>query len=117
MRSATIYINPACSKCRASLALLQARGLAVDQVAYLSQPPDLPTLRRLLRQLELPVTALLRFDEPRARELGLQPDDVRSEDEWLHLLHANPILLQRPIVVIGDSAVLGRPPENLLRLL
>lgn len=114
---AVIYHNPRCSKSRATLALLQQHGVRVETIDYLAQPPSTNTLRALLAALDLPVTAMVRFTEARAAQLGLRGDDSRAEEEWLQLLHANPILLERPIVVVGTRAAIGRPPDNVLALL
>lgn len=114
---AVIYHNPRCSKSRATLALLQAHGARVETVDYLALPPSIATLRHLLDALALPAPRIVRFGEARAAELGLRSDDVRSDEEWLQLLHAHPILIERPIVVVGARAVIGRPPENVLALL
>lgn len=117
MTHAVIYHNPRCSKSRATLALLQAHGAEVETVDYLAHPPDVEALAELLRALQLPVTAIVRFGEARAKELALHPDDTRDPQQWLQLLHANPILIERPIVQVGARAVIGRPPENALNLL
>lgn len=114
---AVIYHNPRCSKSRATLALLHAHGVDLDIVDYLAQPPSIDTLRTLLRGLGLPPQAIVRFGEARATELGVLASDTRSAAEWLQLLHENPILIERPIVIIAGRATLGRPPENVLRLL
>ena len=74
-------------------------------------------LRDLVDRLGVPVTQIIRFKEALARELGLAPDDSRSDDEWLRLLAEHPKLIERPIVVRGDRAVVGRPPENVQALL
>ncbi|PKM16737.1 MAG: arsenate reductase (glutaredoxin) [Gammaproteobacteria bacterium HGW-Gammaproteobacteria-2] len=115
--NATIYHNPRCSKSRATLALLEHHGLTVKVIDYLANPPSVAHLRELVAKLNLPVTRIVRFGESLAKELGLAVDDARSATQWLELLHAHPALIERPIVVIGDRAVIGRPPENVLALL
>lgn len=115
--NAVIYHNPRCSKSRATLALLEQHGVSVEQVDYLAQSPSVARLGELMAMLNLPATAIVRFGEAVARELGLAANDARTPVQWLALLHAHPILLERPIVVIGDRAVIGRPPENVLALL
>jgi arsenate reductase (glutaredoxin) len=116
MSDVTIYHNPRCSKSRQTLALLQARGLTPEIVEYLRTPPDVATLERLLAALGLEPEQLVRKGEPRYAELGL--DQRRpSRAEWLDLLAANPVLIERPIVVRGRRARLGRPPEQVLDLL
>lgn len=114
---ARIYHNPRCSKSRATLQLLEERGVEVDVVEYLETPPTQDELREACRKLGKHPRDVVRFKEGVARELGLDPGDGRTEDEWLALLVAHPVLLERPIVVVGDEAALGRPPENVAELL
>jgi arsenate reductase len=111
----TVYYNPRCSKCRQAAALLDERGLAFEKRQYLDRPPDRAELMRLL--------ACLRTDDPRVlartkekqfAELGLDRGDAGAV---LDALAEHPQLLERPIVVRGDRAVIARPPEKLLELL
>lgn len=115
--NATIYHNPRCSKSRATLALLEQHGVAVEAIDYLANPPTVQRLHELLVMLNLPAPGIVRFGETLAKELDLATDDARTPAQWLELLHAHPILIERPIVVIGARAVIGRPPENVLGLL
>jgi arsenate reductase len=114
---ALIYHNPRCSKSRAALQLLIDRGIAVEVIDYQATPPSLADLRGLVAILGQSARSLVRFQEDIAVELNLSADDDRSEDEWLSLLSTHPSLIERPIVVIGGRAVVGRPPENVLTLL
>jgi len=114
---ATIYHNPRCSKSRAALALLSESGVDAEVIEYLTAPPSTEELDVLCRKLGLPPQKLIRTGEARFRELGLHLDDDRSRDEWLGILAENPILIERPIVVSGDRAVIGRPVENVVELL
>ncbi|MDX5298782.1 MAG: arsenate reductase (glutaredoxin) [Gammaproteobacteria bacterium] len=112
----TIFHNPRCSKSRDTLALLEARGLSPTIVRYLETPPDAQTLRTLLSQLGMTPRALLRRGEDLYRELGL--DDASLSDQALiDAMVAHPRLIERPIVVVGERAALGRPPEQVLSLL
>lgn len=111
-----IYHNPACSKSRETLALLRANGIEPVQHLYLQQPPDESTLRFLLKALDCDIRALLRSSEDAYREAGLA-DPALSEQQLIDAVLTTPRLLQRPIVVNGDKAVIGRPPENILTLL
>ncbi len=106
----TIYHNPQCSKSRATLALLRERGIAPHIVEYLNDPPDPATLKNLLAALGMRAIELVRTGEPAWRETGL--DDGADETALLTALHQHPILIQRPIVVSGKRAIIGRPPEN-----
>lgn len=116
MSTPRLYHNADCSKCRAALALLLDHGVSPMLVSYLDHPPSVADLRALLVQLGEPARALLRDTDDEARQLGL--DDPRLSDEAiLEALHARPRLLQRPILVIGERAVIARPPERVLELL
>ena len=107
-----IYQKPTCSKCRATLSLLNESGREFDAVNYYEVPLTAEKLRELIQKLNLPVRAVLRSDEPAAREL-----ESASDDEIIRAMAANPDLIQRPIVVRGNEAKLCRPPENVLTLL
>ncbi len=107
----TIYHNPRCSKSRETLALLQDRGFEPVIVNYLDTPLDASGLRALLAKLQRPARDLVRTGEDAYRTLGL---DGASEDELIDALAAHPALMQRPVVVAGDRARIGRPPEAVL---
>lgn len=112
----TIYHNPRCSKSRQALELLEARGETPVVVRYLETPPDAATLKALLRALGLHARELLRTGEDEYRELGLA-DPALEEDALVAAMVAHPRLIERPIVVRGKRAVIGRPPESVLELL
>ena len=113
----TIYHNPRCTKSRATLAMLEERGLEPTVVEYLQNPPDAATLRRVLRALGMGPRGILRTGEDAYRELGLA-DPSLDDDALIDALVAHPILIERPIVVIdGARAAIGRPPENVLAIL
>lgn len=108
----TIYHNPRCSKSRQTLALLQERNIDLEIVEYLKTPPDAPELGKILKKLDLGPRDIMRADE--AREAGI---DSLDGDELISALSKNPAAIQRPIVVSGNKAALGRPPENVLNIL
>ena len=110
-----IYHNPRCSKSRAAYALLQNRGLVPEVVLYLETPPSKAELRALLKKLQLQPLDIVRKGED-VFEQHYAGRNL-SDDEWLEAIVAHPILLERPIVVRGDKAVVGRPPEKVLELL
>ncbi|MDB5098184.1 MAG: arsenate reductase [Cyanobacteria bacterium RYN_339] len=116
MADVTIYHNPRCSKSRQALALLQEGGREPQVVKYLDTPPDEATLDRLLTQLGLEPQALMRTGEDRYAELGLATKQM-TRAEAVRVLAQNPILIERPIVVVGDRAVVARPPERVRELL
>lgn len=110
-----IYHNPRCSKSRQALQLLRERDVEVEIVDYLKTPPDEATLRRLLDMLALGPRGLMRRQEKEYRDLGL--DDPALDDEALiKALAHHPRLMERPIVVKDAAAVIGRPPEDVLKL-
>lgn len=116
MSEVTIYHNPRCSKSRQTLDLLQEHDIPLTEIRYLETPPDPATLSDLLRKLGIPARELLRNNEKEYKELGLG-DPSLDEQKLLQAMSEHPRLIQRPIVVRGDKAVLGRPPENVLNLL
>jgi arsenate reductase len=112
--SVTIYHNPRCGKSRQTLALLEERGVKPEIVEYLKTPPDRATLKRLLKLLGMTPRELLRKKE--AAEAGLDRPGL-SDEQIIAGMIDNPIVIERPIVVRGERAALGRPPENVLRIL
>ena len=115
MSDYTIYHNPRCSKSRNTLALLEANGIRPQVVLYLETPPDARQIKRLLSQLGMSAADLVRRSEDDYKACGLGRDS--GEGEIIAAMAACPKLIERPIVVRGDRAVLGRPPENVLELL
>ena len=110
-----LWHNPRCSKSRATLALLQERGLAPRLRHYLDEPPSVAELRMVQQILGLPVTGMLRRCEPAFRDLGLSETD--PEEALLAAMASHPILIERPIVLHLGRAAIGRPPEAVLALL
>ncbi len=111
-----IYHNPRCSKSRATLTLLQERGIEPDITLYLENPPSEKELRTLLRQLGISARELLRKGEAEYRDLGLADPDL-SEAKLVSAMASNPRLIERPIVVANGKAAIGRPPESVLDIL
>ena len=112
----TIFHNPRGSKSRATLALLQERGLEPQIRLYLEDPPDTDELRSILDRLGLTARQLLRKGEAEYREQGLG-NETLTEDQLIAAMVATPRLIERPIVLAGDRAALGRPPEAVLEIL
>jgi arsenate reductase len=112
----TIYHNPRCSKSRQTLALLQDRGIEPKVVEYLSDTPDDATLDALLKKLKLEPRDLMRRKEAPYKDLGLD-DPGLSRAALIAAMVEHPILIERPIVVKGARAALGRPPEAVLEIL
>ena len=116
MTDLTLYHNPRCSKSRAALELLEARGLTPTIVRYLENPPSVEQLRELLSKLNLPARQLLRSGEEEYKVLNLA-DVSLSEEHLLSAMAAHQKLIERPILIAGARAVIGRPTEKLLELL
>ncbi|QDY76431.1 arsenate reductase family protein [Streptomyces qinzhouensis] len=109
-----IWINPACSKCRGALGLLDAEGASYTVRRYLEDVPDATEIREVLTRLGLEPWDITRTQEAAAKELGLKewPRDEASRDRWVGALAAHPKLIQRPIITADDgSAVIGRTEE------
>lgn len=112
---AKIYHNPRCSKSRATLELLQQHNINVDVVEYLKQPPEAAEIREILTRLGLTARDLIRSKEAAFTDSGLSLD--ADEAELIELMTRQPEIIERPVVVIGNRARIGRPPENVLELL
>lgn len=116
MTELTLYHNPRCSKSRGALELLEARGLAPTIVRYLETPPDAATLAQLLGKLGIGARQLLRTGEDEYKALDLA-NPALSDAQLIGAMVEHPKLIERPILVAGDKAVVGRPPEKVLEIL
>lgn len=114
MALTTIWHNPRCSNSRATLALLDARGISPEIRLYLQDPPTETELRAALKALGLPALALARQKEAAFAETGLTK--ASSDDDLIAAMAARPILIERPLVLHDGRAALGRPPEAVLSL-
>ena len=112
----TIWHNPRCGKSRAALALLRDAGAEVRIIKYLETPPTAEELDRVLDQLGLEPRLLMRRKEAPYKELHLA-DEKLSRSALIVAMVSHPILIERPVVIRGSRAALGRPPENVLALL
>lgn len=113
----SIYHNPRCSKSRETLGLLEARGLTPEVIRYLETPPDVAALKTLVTQLNFSsVRQLMRHKDELYQSLELDNPSL-AEEELYRVLAEHPALMERPIVVHGDQARLGRPPEQVLEIL
>jgi arsenate reductase len=112
-----VYFNPSCSKCRTAEGILREHNIDADFVRYLDTPPTREDLDRLMRLLGIDdPRQMMRTGEDAYQAEGLDRPDA-TKDELLDAIVRHPILLERPIVVRGDKAVIARPPERLLELL
>lgn len=112
----TLYHNPRCSKSRTALALLRDHGIEPEVRLYLEQPPTAVELKQVLSKLGISARALLRKGEDAYKELNLA-DESLSEKALIKAMVTHPKLIERPIAITQDQAVVGRPPENVLTLL
>ncbi len=111
----SVFFNPKCSNCRTAQAILAERGVEADYIRYLDNAPSRAELEDVLAMLGTDdPRRMVRAKEPVYAELGLESAD---RDQLLDAMAAHPILIQRPIVIHGDRAVIARPPERLLELL
>lgn len=109
MSKITIYHNNRCSKSRCALSILEEQGVAPEVRKYLDNPPTLEELKVLLKKLDMKAVDLIRKGEAIFKE-NYKGKDL-SEQEWMEVMVKHPRLIERPIVIKGDKAVVGRPPE------
>ena len=110
-----IYHNPRCRKSRETLEIIRKNDVEPEIILYLEQPPNSEEIRDLVRLLGIPPEELVRKTEAIYKEQFKGRD--LTEEEWIEALSTYPKLMERPIVVEGDKAVIGRPPENVMALL
>ena len=115
MTTVTIWHNPRCSKSRAALAILEENGVTLSEVRYLETPPTKSDIITVLAALAMEARDIVRKGEAVYKSLNLSADS--TNEEILNALVENPILIERPIIISGDRAVIGRPPENVKSLL
>jgi arsenate reductase len=116
MSEVTVWFNGRCSKCRTTQGILQEQGVEADYVQYLEQTPTKDELRRVLGLLgATSPREIVRTGEDVWKALALPAD--ASDDDVLDAMVANPILIERPIVIVGNRAVVARPPERVLEIL
>ena len=112
----TIYHNPRCSKSRLTLELLKDKGIDPKVILYLETPPSEKELVLILKKLNMEARELLRKGEAEFKEHNLS-DTSKSEEDIIQAMVHSPKLMERPIVIYGDRAVIGRPPENVLKII
>ena len=116
MSNFTIYHNPRCSKSRLTLELLKDKGIDPKVILYLETPPSKKELVLILKKLNMEARGLLRKGEAEFKEQNLS-DTSKSEEDVIQAMVNFPKLMERPIVIYGDRAVIGRPPENVLKII
>jgi arsenate reductase (glutaredoxin) len=111
----TIYYNPKCGTCRKTLDLLKSKKIEPQIVEYLKTPPSVKEIDEILAKLNLNPADMVRQKEPIHQELKLGERKL-TRQEWLQIIHENPILIERPIVIKDNKAVIARPPEKVKEL-
>ena len=114
--STKIYHNPRCSKSRQTLQLLQDEGVEAEVIEYLNTPPDAATLEKILTSLDMEPRDLMRKGQDEYKALGLDDENL-SRETLIEAMIENPILIERPIVITKKGVALGRPPENVKKVL
>lgn len=115
MSEPTVWFNPNCSKCRTTHSILAERGVDASYVHYLESAPSTDDIRHVLSLIGTSdPRAIARTGEAEWSELGLAD---ASDDDIIEAMHRHPILIERPIVIVGDRAVVARPPERVLEIL
>ena len=114
--SLTLYHNPKCSKSRQTLKLLEEQGINPKIIEYVKNPPTPEKLKEILSLLKISPLDLIRKKEDKYKELGLANSQL-SDQDLIDYMVKNPILIERPIVIVDGKAVLGRPPEQVLNIL
>lgn len=112
----TIYHNPRCTKSRQTLQLIEEKNINPEIVEYLKTPPSRSELKNILTMLNMNPRDLLRKKEAEYKEQGLDNTSL-TDEQIIEIMIAHPKLIERPIVVTGNKAALGRPPENVLEII
>ena len=115
MQNIQIWHNPKCSKSRAAIELLESKNIDANVVKYLEQTPTKEQIKDVLKKLRISAKELLRTGEDVYKELNLK--DINDEETLIDFMVKNPILIERPIIIKGDKAVIARPIENLSELI
>ncbi|WP_152221532.1 arsenate reductase (glutaredoxin) [Pseudomonas sp. SCB32] len=116
MSQISLFHNPRCSKSRGALELLEERGIQAEIIRYLETPPSAGELKALLGKLGIGARQLLRTGEDEYKTLDLA-NPALSDEQLIAAMASHPKLIERPILIVGDKAVIGRPPEKVLEIL
>ncbi|MDD4330215.1 MAG: arsenate reductase (glutaredoxin) [Aliarcobacter sp.] len=115
MQNIEIWHNPQCSKSRNAMELLEAKGLNTSVIKYLENVPTKEQIKAVLKKLNMKASQILRTGEDIYKELNLK--EIDDEDKLIEIMAEHPILIERPIIIKGEIAVIARPIENLEELL
>ena len=114
-KKVTLYYNPRCTKCREGLCMLEDKGYVVEIVEYLKDVPTDKELKDLLKKLGAKPMDIIRTKEPLFQEKFAKKK--HTDAEWIKIMCKNPILIERPIAIEGNKAIVGRPPEKIFEIL
>jgi arsenate reductase len=117
MNKNILFHNPNCSKSRGALDIISQKELDVEVIEYLKDPPSEQELEQICNKLKIKPLQLIRTADQLFSELGLAADDQRPDSEWFAIMHNNPSLIERPILVYNGQAAIGRPPEKILEII
>lgn len=115
-KNVKILLNPNCSKCRLTMGILDEKGIDTTVVEYLNSPPDMTELNEILDLLGVEPRELMRKHEAPYKENSLDNPNL-SREQLIQAMIDNPILIERPIIINGNKATIGRPPEKVLDIL
>ena len=116
MNNFTIYHNPRCSKSRQTLSIIKEKGINPNIILYLERPPSIEALSKIINLLKIKPRDLLRKSEEEYKSLNLKNRDI-DDSKIISYMSKHPKLIERPIVLSDDQAIIGRPPENVLILI
>lgn len=116
MKNIVIYHNPRCSKSRQTLQILQENGHEPEIIKYLQSPPSIEELRNILSALKIQPRELMRKNEAEYKDNDMANPSL-SNEQLIALMHQFPKVIERPIVINGDKVTIGRPPENVLKII
>lgn len=116
MKNNAYFHNPRCRKSREGLELLKKMDLDFEIIEYLQSPPSEDEVTNILNQLEMKPLSLMRTQERIFKELNLSKKDEKTDEEWIRIMVENPILIERPIFMYNGKVALGRPPDNLKKI-
>jgi arsenate reductase len=117
MNKNIFYHNPRCRKSREGLQLVEGKNVEFELVEYLKNPPTKDQLKFILEKMGKKPLEVIRSQEKLFKELKLSKKDNRTDDAWIEIMVENPILIERPIFLYKNRAALGRPPEDLLKII
>lgn len=110
-----IYQNPTCSKCRETIKILESHGVPFTSIDYILDPPSIDEMKTIIKKLGVSPRDIFRKKEPLYDDIGIENRDI-SDNDLIRILIENPELIERPIVIKGDRAVIARPPEKVSEL-